>query len=173
MLDTLLPFDSGRDRRAAVQRALGHEPLLFAGAVAHRVAMRVDRVRVYLDVSGSMEDVLAPLYAALAGCLDQVEPVIWGFSNAIAPLTHAQLRGGVRLTTGGTDIETVTAHLLASGARRALVVTDGWVGRIPADHLRRLRSRRVRLAAVLTARGDPGFAAEAGCPVIRLPELAA
>ena len=26
---------------------------------------------------------------------------------------------------------------------------------------------------VLTARGDPGFAAEAGCPVIRLPELAA
>ncbi len=171
-VDALLPYDNGRDRRAAVQRALGHEPLLFGGEFVRPVLVPVDRVRVYLDVSGSMETVLALLYAALAGCLDLVEPTIYGFSTAIGPLTHAQLRRGLRLTTGGTDIEAVSAHLLANPARRVLIVTDGWVGRIPADHLRTMLKRRVRLAAVVVAVGDPGFAADAGYPVFRLPELA-
>ena len=172
-LDTLTPLDGGSDRRAAVQRALGQEPLLFAAQVARRCAVPMERVRVYLDVSGSMEGVLAPLYAALAGCLDQVEPVIYGFSTAIGPLTHAQLRRGVRLTTGGTEIDAVTAHLLAGSARRALIVTDGWVGRIPAAQLAKLRQRRVQLVAAVTANGDPAFAEDAGYPALRLPALRA
>jgi len=170
--DTLLPVDRGGDRRAAVQRALGHEPLLFASTVAQRGPVFAERVRVYLDVSGSMQAVLPPLYAALAGCLEQAEPIVWGFSTEVAPLTHAQLRRGVRLTTGGTGIDAVTEHLLKDRARRALVVTDGWVGRIPAHHLARMRRERVRLVAAVTAQGDPGFASEAGYPVLRLPALA-
>lgn len=155
-----------------MQRALGHEPLLFASTLVQRAAVPAERVRVYLDVSASMERVLPPLYAALAGCLDQVEPIVWGFSTAIAPITHAQLRSGVRLTTGGTDIDAVTAHLLRDCARRALVVTDGWVGAIPADHLARMRRERVRLVAAVTGDGDAGFASAAGYPVLRLPPLA-
>jgi hypothetical protein len=169
---TLSPVDLGGDRRAAVQRAAGHEPLFFASTATHRAAASAERVRVYLDVSGSMEAVMPPLYAALAGCLDQVEPIVWGFSTQVAPLTHAQLRRGVRLTTGGTDIDAVTTHLLAHRARRALVVTDGWVGAIPADHLARMRRDGVRLVAAVTDGGDPGFASAAGYPVLRLPPLA-
>lgn len=170
-VDTVLPFDTGRDRRAAIVRTLGGEPLLCAGQAVAIAATPLGRVRVYLDLSGSMEGVLPPLYAALAQVLDLVEPRVHGFSTRIGTLTHAQLRQGVRLSDGGTDIAAVTGHLLDGGARRALIVTDGWVGRIPADHLRRLREKRVRLVAVVTADGDPSFATDAGYPVIRLPDL--
>src|SRR5690606_1092951 len=61
----LLPFDRGRDRRGAVQRLLGAEPLLWAGETRAPGRTPADRVRVYLDVSGSMGGAIAPLYAAL------------------------------------------------------------------------------------------------------------
>jgi hypothetical protein len=128
-------------------------------------------VRVYLDVSGSMDRVLPPLYAALAACLDSVEPIVYGFSTDIAALTHAQLRVGLKLTTGGTEVATVTEHLLRTGARRAVIVTDGWVGRIPDDHLAEIRRRRLRLAVAVTTPGDPAFASSASLPTYRLPEL--
>lgn len=170
-VDTVQPFDTGRDRRAAIVRTLGGEPLLCAGQTVAIAATPLDRVRVYLDLSGSMDGVLPPLYAALAQVLDLVEPRVHGFSTRIGTLTHAQLRQGVRLSDGGTEIDAVTAHLLDGRARRAVIVTDGWVGRIPAAHLRRLREKRVRLVAVVTAGGDSSFATDAGYPVIRLPDL--
>jgi hypothetical protein len=132
---------------------------------------RLERVAVYLDVSGSMEAVLPALYAALAGCLDKVEPVVRGFSTRIGAISHAQLREGVRLGTGGTEIATVTADLIARRVRRAIIVTDGWVGVIPADHAAALRRRRVRLAVVLTSPGDGAFALRLRLPVFTLPEL--
>jgi hypothetical protein len=168
---SLGPVPQAADRRAGVQRLLGAEPLLWQGELAVRAAVPTGRVAVYLDVSGSMDAVLPVLYAALAGCLDAVEPLLRGFSTAIGTLTHAQLRAGLRLTTGGTDIATVTADLLARRVRRALIVTDGWVGTVPADHLRELRRRRVRIAVVVTTPGDPAFARLPGWPALTLPEL--
>jgi hypothetical protein len=169
--DVATPLDTGGDRRAQLLRMLGAEPLLFAGRLPARGVAPIDRVHVYLDVSGSMDAVLPALYAALAGCLDAVEPTVHGFSTAIGSLTHAQLRDGVRLTTGGTDIGSVTGHLLQHGVRRALIVTDGWVGSIPADHLKRMQRHRVRLAVVVTTPGDDAFAKPLNPPVFRLPEL--
>ena len=170
-MDTVEPVDSGRDRKAAVVRMLGGEPLLHAGSALARIPAPQDRVRVYLDLSGSMDGVLEPLYAALAQVLDQVELRVHGFSTQIGTLTRAELRRGVRLSDGGTGIDAVTGHLLEGRVRAAVIVTDGWVGRIPDDHLHRLRQRRVRLVAVVTSDGDPSFATAAGCPVIRLPAL--
>lgn len=170
-MDTIEPLDSGHDRKSAVVRMLGGEPLLHAGSALARTPAPQDRVRVYLDLSGSMDGVLEPLYAALAQVLEQVEPRVHGFSTQIGTLTHAELRRGVRLSDGGTGIDAVTGHLLECPARAAVIVTDGWVGRIPDDHLRRLGQRRIRLVAVVTADGDPSFATDAGCAVIRLPAL--
>jgi hypothetical protein len=170
------PFDAGHDRRAWVQRLSGVEPLLFDGSIASRLPVGCEPVRVYLDVSGSMDRVLPPLYAALAACLDSVEPIVYGFSTDIAALTHAQLRDGLKLTTGGTEVATVTEHLLRTGARRAVIVTDGWVGKIPDDHAAEIRRRRLRIAVAVTTPGDPAFASAAsispnGLPIFRLPEL--
>lgn len=177
---SFLPWDSGHDRRASVQQLLGAEPLLWGASNIVRQRVPAERVRVYLDVSGSMHDVLPALYAALAGCLDQVEPVVHVFSTRIAVLTHAQLRAGIRLGTGGTEIAAVTAHLLGetgSGARpgrqarRALIVTDGGVGEIPEGHRRAFARGRARLAVVITHDGDDSFAQSIGAPVFRLPVL--
>ncbi|MCD6681668.1 MAG: VWA domain-containing protein [Burkholderiaceae bacterium] len=168
---TLSPFDRGHDRRAAVQRVLGFEPLLWSDASSVVQRSSVERVRVYLDLSGSMSGVLPALYAALVGCLDLVEPVVLGFSTGIAPLTHAQLRAGVRLSTGGTDIDAVTDHLLDAGVRHALVVTDGWVGKVPDEHRHQLARRGVKLVVAITDRGDASFAERIGAPVHRLPPL--
>jgi len=168
---TLSPFDHGHDRRGAVQRMLGFEPLLWSDESSAVQRTPVERVRVYLDLSGSMSGVLPALYAALVGCLDLVEPVVWGFSTGIAPLTHAQLRAGVRQSTGGTDIDAVTDHVLDSGVRHALVVTDGWVGSVPDEHRRKLAKRGVKLVAAITDRGDASFAEQIAAPVHRLPPL--
>jgi hypothetical protein len=170
-VEAATPLDDGHDRRAAVQRLLGAEPLLHRGRLLERQRAPMERVAVYLDVSGSMEAVLPALYAALAGCLDKVEPVVRGFSTRIGAISHAQLREGVRLGTGGTEIATVTADLIARRVRRAIIVTDGWVGVIPADHAAALRRCRVRLAVVLTSPGDGAFALRLRLPVFTLPEL--
>jgi hypothetical protein len=81
------------------------------------------------------------------------------------------LRRGKGATTGGTDISVVTAHLVAAGVRRALVVTDGWVGMVPAKHARELARRKARFAVALSAGGDPAFALGLGALVWNLPDL--
>jgi hypothetical protein len=163
------PVDAGRDRRAWLQRLLGAEPLLFDAEVPARVATPVERVRVYLDVSGSMEAVLPALYAALLGCGDSVEPTVNGFSTAVAELSLAQLRRGLAFSTGGTDIACVATDMLRDRVRRALIVTDGWVGDLSARDVKALRERRVRVAVALTPSGDASFARRMGWPLFLLP----
>jgi hypothetical protein len=67
-----------------------------------------------------------------------------------------ELRRGVCKSTGGTDIACVASHIAKNGIRRALVVTDGWVGRPSGEHLAILS--RTKLAVALfgasTQKGD-------------------
>ena len=74
-------------------------------------------------------------------------------------------------TTGGTDIRPVTTHLLENDVRRAVILTDGWVGSIPSDHVARIRKTGVRLGAVVTEDGDASFVAPVGGKAWRLPQL--
>jgi hypothetical protein len=118
------------DRRSAVLRALGRTPLLQAGPLPMRWAARSGhRVHVYLDVSGSMEGVLDALYGAILDCREHVHPRVHLFSTAIADVSLEEMRRGVRKTTGGTGIHCVARHMADNQIRRALLVTDGWVGR--------------------------------------------
>ena len=137
----------GLGRRSMVLRALGHEPLLHAGQVAWRRTVNSgERVHVYLDVSGSMEGVLAPLYGAVLDCEEFVHPTVHLFSTEVADVSLAELRQGVCKTTGGTDIACVARHMAARRVRRALLVTDGWVGPPRGQHHRTLESARLAVA---------------------------
>jgi hypothetical protein len=76
-------------------------------------------------------------------------------------LTHADLvRRQVR-TTYGTDIGPVLRHfserVRKDGIRRALVITDGYVGLAPADAVRTLRASggELHVAVVGSARIGP------------------
>lgn len=166
---SILPY--GRDRRESVRALRGDGVSLHRSELAGRAPARRDRVHVYLDVSGSMNAVLGPLYAALASLASWLAPQVWLFSTSVRDVSVANLRSGVVLSTGGTNIRCVTAHLLEHKARHALIVTDGWVGSPPSEHVRGLRERRVRIETVLTHGGDARFMDSLGGRVSCLPVL--
>jgi len=131
------------DRRTLVLRALGCEPLLHGSTIdsAHRVP-RGDRVHVYIDVSGSMEELREAVYGAVVDCAAFVHRRVHLFSTAVVDLGLPDLRRGMCATTGGTDIACVAAHLRTHDIHRAVIITDGWVG-VPSggDHATLSRTR--------------------------------
>jgi hypothetical protein len=123
------------DRRAMVTRALGSTPLLYRSPLqARQVVPAQDRVHIYVDVSGSMEGIKGALYGAVLDCEGLVHPQVHLFSTKVAEVSVAQLRAGFCQSTGGTDIRCVTRHMARHRVRRAVLLTDGFVGDTgPAD----------------------------------------
>jgi hypothetical protein len=167
----LLPYRTDIDRRAEVTISLGHEPFFFRAPTMIAGLVRNDRVHVYLDVSGSMDGVIRPLYEAIIPLLDRVAPKIHLFSTSINDISPADLRKGKLETTGGTTIDVVTDHILKGKVRKALIVTDGWVGNIPSAHLEKLRKANVRMQGVITHNGDPQFLKPVHGKAVLLPYL--
>ena len=137
----------GLGRRSLVLRALGQEPLLHTGQIAwRRTVASAKRVHVYLDVSGSMDAVKGPLYGAVLDCEALVHPTVHLFSTKVADISVAELRRGVCQSTGGTDITCVAAHMAEHRIHRALIVTDGWVGKPQGEHQRTLAEAKLAVA---------------------------
>jgi hypothetical protein len=130
-----------------VTAGLGLRPLLYtAGLTTRRRRPTGQRVHVYLDVSGSIGALVGPLYGAVLACGDLVHPVVHLFSTAVSDASLPELTRGVCRSTGGTDIACVAAHIKAQGVRRAVLVTDGFVGRPGLAHARVLRATRLGVA---------------------------
>lgn len=132
-------------RRSAVLRAAGTPVLLYEAPTPWRRPRREgERVHVYLDVSGSMNSVLGALYGAALDCADLLWPQIHLFSTRVVDVSPAELRRGRCHTTGGTSIDVVASHIAAHHVRRALMITDGWVGKPEGQHRQTLE--RIQLA---------------------------
>ena len=117
------------DRRSTVLRRLGMQPLLYRASVPTRwLAPCGDRVHVYLDVSGSVTGLVPALYGAVLACKERVHPVVHLFSTRVVDATLQQLRAGYCQTTNGTCIECVGEHMVQNRVKRAVLVTDGYVG---------------------------------------------
>lgn len=145
-MDALTPIPS-LGRRAMVLRALGGEPLLHTGRTPWRhTVCSGERVHVYLDVSGSMDAIKGPLYGAVLDCEALVHATVHLFSTKVADVSLAELRQGVCKSTGGTDIACVAHHMATHRIRRALLVTDGWVGTPIGEHHRTLAGARLAVA---------------------------
>jgi hypothetical protein len=132
-----------RQRRDVVAQLLGSPILLHESSVSGRGRVRAgERVHVYLDVSGSVMGILGVLTAAVRDCSDFVDPVVHGFSTKVAEHSLADLAGGRVTSTWGTDIRCVAEHARRHRVKRAVLITDGYVGRahgIDADTLDGLR----------------------------------
>lgn len=140
------------DRRTSVLRLLGFEPLLHTGDVPWRRRVPAgERVHVYLDVSGSMDGVKDALYGAILDCEAWVQPTVHLFSTQIADVDLAGLRKGTCRTTGGTSIACVAEHMEANRIHRALIVTDGWVGKPRGHHLQTLSAAKLAVALLGTS----------------------
>jgi hypothetical protein len=108
---------------------------------------------VYLDVSGSMNHILPYIIDLLAGPARRGELLVRQFSTTVEPIAPRDLAAGALLTTGGTDIVCVLEDLVEQKLRRALIVTDGYVGEAPAHLLDRLTQRGVQIHAALPEGG--------------------
>jgi len=168
---SLLPYAPRPARSDFVRAALGSPALLHDAAVQVRRPLAQERTHVYVDVSGSMSGELPLVYAALQPLSALLHPRVHLFSTVIADINLSQLARGVRIGTGGTDIGPVTSHVLKHRVRRAVIVTDGWVGDVPQEHARRLALKRCSFAAVVSGHGDPSFTKRLACRVWRLPEM--
>ncbi len=136
-------------RRGAVLQALGAQLLLYPGTVNWpKTIPSGDQVRVYLDVSGSMDSVLKALYGAVFDCKALVYPTVHLFSTRIADITLAELKAGKCQTTGGTDIVCVARHMAKHQVKRALIITDGWVGAPGGQHLATLTQAKLAVAYI-------------------------
>jgi hypothetical protein len=121
--------------------------LLHSGITPWRHAVRSgERVHVYLDVSGSMDAIKGPLYGAVLDCQAFVFPTVHLFSTKVADVSLAELRKGVCKTTGGTAIACVANHMAINRVHRALLVTDGWVGKPTGEHHHTLHEARLAVA---------------------------
>jgi hypothetical protein len=168
---SVLPYAPRLGRSDFVRAALGHPSLLHETAVPMRRPLAQERTHVYLDVSGSMRRELPLIYAALRPLAGLLHPKVHLFSTEVADISLAQLARGVRVGTGGTSFAPVTQHLIDQRIGRAVFITDGWVGDVPAEHARRLSGRRARFAAVVSGHGDPSFTRRLACRVWRLPAM--
>ena len=87
-----------------------------------------DTVHLYLDVSGSVESFLEPLYAAVRGVAKLIWRYVHLFSTDVVDVPIRDLAKSACQTTAGTSIVAVARHIRQNGVRRAVIVTDGEVG---------------------------------------------
>jgi hypothetical protein len=146
------PVPDLRDRRAAVIRGLGRPALLNVGeiAVTRRGRGRAD---VYLDVSGSVDTMLPALYGALRTLRAWVAPDVHLFSTGIATVSLDRLCAGQVQTTGGTDLACVLAHIAERRPKKALVITDGYVGSASPALITRASTACRDIRVLLTPQG--------------------
>lgn len=117
------------DRRSNVLRFLGLEPLLYRWEMPERQRQQITPVHVYLDVSGSATPFIASLCRAVLSCRDLVFPRVHLFSTRIDTVPVRSLTSGSLRSWCGTDIRCVLQHMKSQNIRRAVILTDGYVGR--------------------------------------------
>ena len=137
------------ERRGIVMQALGLNPILHRHTLSlPRHLPAGERVHVYLDVSGSIGDLKGALYGAVLDCQQFVHPVIHLFSTKIADVSFEGLRRGECNTTFGTDIACVADHMAEHRVKRAVVLTDGFVGRPSVSHHQTLKKACLGVALI-------------------------
>jgi hypothetical protein len=125
-----------QDRRAscrvALARALGAPvPLLFAGQVTTPRRRRVG-VTIYVDVSGSMWQLLPRLRRSLWALRHEVRPSVFWFSDQVVPAGACDIEDGAVLTSGGTSISAVLEHVMQTQpqGQPVVVLTDGYLEQV-------------------------------------------
>ena len=72
-------------------------------------------------------------------------------------------------TSGGTTLACVIAHLKKTRPAAAVIITDGYIERLPADTAAMLAPTRVH--ALVSRDGNPGLLTQAGIPTTQLPRI--
>lgn len=144
---------SASDRRAAVLRSTGIDPLLYWRSGTLPRGARSGRTQIYLDVSGSMDRYIPFLYGGLTALRQYIEPAVLLFSTQVREIRLEDLQRGHVHTTGGTDLGCVITDVLRRRQRKALLITDGYVGPPTPAQVDQLRRARCEIRVLLTKGG--------------------
>lgn len=144
-----------RDRRINTLRTItGRAPLIYrtADSQIRPRSKRVPVVHLYLDVSGSMSELLPYLTVACLEPFHRGELKLFAFSTVVSEVKGSDLTRATFANTQGTDINAVLIHAAAipvkSRPKVILIVTDGYVGSARSDLLSEIA--KVRTVAALT-----------------------
>ena len=167
---------NARDRLMPARQHLGVNGVLWTQVNTYKARINHESVRahVYLDVSASMREVLPYLVHLLIPYVKQQRASVFQFSTKVEPLSLQQLRQGNIQSTGGTAIQCVFRHLLndAPRVKRAVLVTDGQVGRAAANYKQQLAAKGVKIHAVLPAEArNDRFLKEFAATITVLPSV--
>ncbi len=159
----MMPVLSGGDRRAFMRAQWS--PFIPEAVWEGQARGKAGTTQIYLDVSGSMDAEMPHLIALLGRLRHHIQMPFWAFSDEVAP---AMIEGG-RLSTktsGGTSMACVLEHIFKTRPESAVVVTDGYIERLPREALLQVAS--TRLHAVVSRDGNPGLLRAAGIPYTQL-----
>ncbi len=142
-----------RDRMKNARRKLGVDSLLYSQPtnVKARVPERPALAHVYLDVSGSMADLLPHMLSLLVPYAMKRQAAIYQFSTEVTSLSTGDLRTGKMTTTGGTNINCVLEHIIEheEKVQKAIILTDGEVGAPQNQLAAQFDSMQIVMHAVL------------------------
>ncbi|MEQ9029327.1 MAG: vWA domain-containing protein, partial [Aggregatilineales bacterium] len=134
---------------------LGSQGVLWSqpGMTRARVPDVPGKAYIYLDVSGSMAQVLPYLVGLLVPYVANKKAEVFQFSTTIKPLPFADLKRGQIQTTGGTNINCIMEHLLGdkNKVRRALLLTDGYTGYPSNEDIQLTRDHKISVHVVMPA----------------------
>ncbi len=146
---------NARDRMNPARRQLGAQGMLWnqTGQVRARVPEKPSKAHVYLDVSGSMAQLLPHLLGILLPYVSQHQADVFQFSNYVEPMPLEDLKKGKLRSSGGTDINCVLRHALEAhpAIHRALIVTDGYTGFPNPQLAGQILDQDIRIYTVLPA----------------------
>lgn len=144
---------NARDRLFSARKQLGLPTTLWAqeGTIKARIPERKVRAHVYLDVSGSMSNVLPYLLNLLVPYVRHGLANVFQFSTEVELLAWQNLQKGLVRSTGGTQIHCVTSHLLEhqETVRKALILTDGYTGKPYYQHVNQFKEKQMKIHVVL------------------------
>lgn len=161
-----IPVLSPSDRRAFIKSIWS--PFMPDATWSSSKLKRDGTAQVYLDVSGSMNAEMPQIIALLGRLSKHIKRPFWAFSNVVEPATieKGQLKTN---TTGGTSMACVLEHIAKTKPVSAVVVTDGYIERVPKELL--TKTRLTRLHVILTRDGSPSELHRAKIPYTQLDKM--
>jgi hypothetical protein len=146
---------NARDRMVPARQQLGVQGVLWnlPGIIRARVPDVPSKAFIYLDVSGSMSNMLPYLLGLLLPYVSRGFADVFQFSTTVEPMPLPDIRKAQLRTTRGTDINCVLDHILATTMQihRILILTDGYTG-VPSDELiGQVKDKGLRVHIVLPA----------------------
>jgi len=112
-------------------------------------------ITVYLDVSGSMDEEMQKVFAALDSIKEFINFPLYAFSTRVHPVTRRNLESRDVLSTGGTDFDCVAEHAIKHRHEKLLLITDGFSDINPAyARTLKLNHQVVTLLSRCSTRGE-------------------